>query len=93
MKNKKEFLLLWKWAVKLFRRRWFRYKAIDRFLTEGKVECKKGEQYRYTMRKSFAVTEDNEVTEYWIELEFYVMEPYIDIDLLTEMKGTEEKES
>lgn len=93
MKNKKEFLLLWKWAVKLFRMRWFRYKAIDRFLTEGKVECKKGEQYRYTMRKCFVTIKDNDVTEYWIKLEFCVMKPHIDIVLLTELKGTEEKES
>ena len=29
--------MLWKWAVKLFRMKWFRHKEIDEFLKEGEI--------------------------------------------------------
>ena len=89
MNNKKAFLLLWKWAIKNFRRKWFKYKAIDKFLKDGEIEREGGKLYM--VRKCFQTVKNNRVTEHWLTIKLFVLKPYIDTDLLREMKGTEDK--
>ena len=73
MNNKKAFIRLWTWVIKIFGRRWFRHKAIDNFLKEGEVSCEYGQ--KFMMRKCFETVNNNYIREYWIKIEFYVTEP------------------
>jgi len=91
MTDKKAFLLLWKWAVKLFRMRWFHYKAVDNFLEKGVIPNDEhryeGIKTLYMVRKCFETVKDGLTTQYWIKIELLISEPFKDIDLLTELKG------